>query len=402
MKKKFVAPKLLYLFGTFPLFAFGQSNIQIYGNLDQSLYHMSQNGKYLTTTASNSNTSSYWGIAGAEDLGNGLKASFDLRSELTLMTGQAASTTSSATGANSTLAVTQLDVTNAADKPSFFNRAAYVNIESNSIGALKIGRQEDVWFAQTGLVNNTGMASLGFGTTSALQLNSANLKLVSGIASPTSITSFAGFGNNNPMAIGVAENFVGAITYTTPIINGIKAAYQIGTPKVSYNTAGNSNNGYAYALSYDNVKDLTLRIASSVKFDTNGTNQWENDLIGGTYKLDRYTLIYAQNKTKFGGLATGYPSLTSIGYGINYIISSSLDVNAAYTTLVQDSNNNNKVAITAFTGKFKLSPRTSVYLGIGKANNSGASLVGPIFGGAASDGTNMATSVLITGIRHTF
>jgi len=401
MKKMVRNLGIVNIASIFPILAMAQSGVQIYGNLDQSLYNMSQNGKSVTTSASNSNTSSYWGITGKEEVDSGLRIGFDLRSELTLLTGQAASTTSSATGVNSTAAVTQADVTNAGDKPAFFNRAAYVSVDSSSIGSFKIGRQEDLWFSLTQTVNNTGMASLGFGTTSAIQLNATNLKQVSGIATPTSITSFAGYGNNNPMAMGIAENFVGAISYMTPSFNGFKAGYQIGIPKVSYNTPGNANNGYAYSLSYDK-DNFTLRLGGNVKYDANGSNQWENDLIGGTYKIDRYTLIFAQNKTKFNGLAAGFPGLTSIGYGVNYVVSSALDGNLAYTTLSDDTNSANKVAMTAVTGKYKLSPRTSVYFGIGKANNSGKTLVGPVFGGAQPDGMNMTTSVVLTGIRHTF
>jgi predicted porin len=128
MKKTLVAMASVAALGAMSTAAMAQSSMTIYGNLDQTLVQTSQGGKSATSTASNNNSSSYWGITSTEDMGGGLKASFDLRSEITLMTGQAASTTTSATnaGQTSTAAITQNTITNAGDKPSFFNRYAFL------------------------------------------------------------------------------------------------------------------------------------------------------------------------------------------------------------------------------------------------------------------------------------
>jgi predicted porin len=404
MKKTLVALASLAALGT----SFAQSSMTIYGNLDQTLVQTSQGGKSATSSASNNNTSSYWGITSTEDIGGGLKASFDLRSEITLLTGQAASTSTSGTnaGQTSTAAITQNTITNAGDKPSFFNRGAYLKLEQAGIGAVTIGRQADAWWLAQGEVNTTTGASGGFGNLTAMQTNSTNFStLVSGAANTTAITNFAGSAsaagtNINPTYIGVADAFMGGIALTTPTISGFSGTYQMGIPKVSYNDAGSANNGAAYAIRYDGM-GLSVRVANSYKNDYAGNKAWSEDLIGATYTMGPWKVALSNNKMKFQGTATGNGT-TATGAGVFYSMSSALTLNAAYGVLKDDVASANKFTQTSFNVVYKLSPRSSVYGGIFNGKNEGAMKQTPIYAGNGTDTLLATVNAYTVGVRHTF
>jgi hypothetical protein len=404
MKKTLVALASLAALGT----SFAQSSMTIYGNLDQTLVQTSQGGKSATSSASNNNTSSYWGITSTEDIGGGLKASFDLRSEITLLTGQAASTTTSGTnaGQTSTAAITQNTISNAGDKPSFFNRGAYLKLEQAGIGAVTIGRQADAWWLAQGEVNTSTGASGGFGNLTAMQTNSTNFStLVSGAANTTAITNFAGSAsaagtNINPTYIGVADAFMGGIALTTPTISGFSGTYQMGIPKISYNDAGSANNGAAYAIRYDGM-GLSVRVANSYKNDYAGNKAWTEDLIGASYTMGPWKVALSTNKMKFQGTATGNGT-TAPAAGLFYSMSSALTLNAAYGVLKDDVVSANKFTQTSFNVVYKLSPRSSVYGGIFNGKNEGAMKQTPIYAGNGTDTLLATVNAYTVGVRHTF
>jgi len=404
MKKTLVALASLAALGT----SFAQSSMTIYGNLDQTVYNASQGGKNVTSTGSNNNSSSYWGIMSSEDMGGGLKASFDLRSEITLMTGQAASTTTSATnaGQTSTAAVTQASIMNAGDKPSFFNRGAYLKLEKAGIGALTVGRQADAWWLAQGEVGSATGSSGGFGNLTAMQTNSGNFSnAVSGIANSTALTNYMGSAsaagtNINPTYTGVADAYMGGIALTTPNIGGFTGTYQMGIPKISYNDAGSANNGSAYALRYDGM-GLSVRIANSTKNDYAGSKAWTQDVVGATYTMGAFKFTLANNRMKFQGSAVGNGT-TATGAGVFYTMSSALTLNAAYGILKDDVNSLNKYTQTSLNAVYKLSPRSSVYAGLHNGKNEGAMKQTPIYGGASTDTLGATVSAYSVGIRHTF
>jgi len=404
MKKTLVALASLAALGT----SFAQSSMTIYGNLDQTLVQTSQGGKSATSSASNNNSSSYWGITSTEDIGGGLKASFDLRSEITLLTGQAASTSTSATnaGQTSTAAITQNTITNAGDKPSFFNRGAFMKLDKAGIGSITIGRQADAWWAAQGEVNTSTGASGGFGNLTAMQTNSTNFStLVSGLPNTTAVTNYAGSAsgagaNINPTYIGIADAFMGGIALATPTISGFSGTYQMGIPKISYNDSGSANNGAAYAIRYDGM-GLSVRVANSYKNDYAGNKAWTEDLIGATYTMGPWKVALSTNKMKFQASATGNGT-TATGAGVFYTMSSALTLNAAYGVLKDDVVSANKFTQTSFNVVYKLSPRSSVYGGIFNGKNEGAMKQTPIYAGNGTDTLLATVNAYTVGIKHTF
>jgi predicted porin len=383
--------------------ASAQSSVTLSGNLDQAMYRTTQNSKAVFSSASNANTTSLWSMNGVEDLGNGLKAKFNLTSEITLLTGQTGSTTTGlAAAANA--AGAGAGNTSDGQKPTLFNRAANIELESASFGTLTIGRQADLWFAAAGTVNNSGSNSFGWNNATAQVSNTASYSNLSGVAS-TGLTYGGVSGTGNPTNVGTAIAFMGGVAYKTPSFMGFQAAIQtsLGKSSMASGYSSAADNGLAYALSY-NQGPIAATVARTVKNDANGDKAWTNTVIGGSYKWDAFTFIAANNKTKFAGLAVANHNMTVNGLGVNYAFNPTVDMNVSYTTMKDDVVTANKFNQTAVTARYKFSKRTSAYAGLGMGKNQGAARFTSIYGGvptvAADAGTN-ANSVMV-GLRHAF
>ena len=85
MKKSLFA---LAALGAFAGAAQAQSSVSIYGNLDYNVINDNVNGNTNMYSATSANTTSLWGLKGSEDLGGGMKMGFDLKSEISMLTGQ--------------------------------------------------------------------------------------------------------------------------------------------------------------------------------------------------------------------------------------------------------------------------------------------------------------------------
>ena len=417
MKKTLVAMASVAALGAMSTAAMAQSSMTIYGNLDQQFVGASQNGKSIQTSGSNADGASYWGIKSNEDLGGGLNAFFDLRSEITLMTGKSAATsTTTALNGNTVAgaAPTSLDAANAQMNPDFWNRAAYIGVGSTSFGTLKIGRSDNLWWASQGEVNTNSSASFGFGNLTSYQNNVTSWKNLSGGATPTNLGymsttpgSTSAVAAVNPGMQGDSNTFVGGYSYKTPSFSGFSAGYQFGNPKQSYNAGGSVNNISSYTLNYDG-NGAVVRLANSTQNDNTGSKAWEVNVIGATYTMGQWKFAVAQNKLKMSGTtALANNGSTATGLGVTYSVSSALELNANYGTLQDDVVSANKATQTGLMARYKLSPRTTLVAGAGTATNKGNSVVSPIYGGwaptdAAVGGVANNNSAYMLGVKHTF
>ena len=109
--------------------AYAQSSVQLYGLVDAYAGSMRRSDQAARTSVLNSNgmTTAYWGVAGSEDLGGGLKARFALESFFQTDTG--------AMGRNTT--------------DPFFSRNAWVGLEGGW-GQFSLGRQTNRLFVASG------------------------------------------------------------------------------------------------------------------------------------------------------------------------------------------------------------------------------------------------------------
>lgn len=393
MKKTLIALAALAATG-----AYAQSSVTISGNLDETYYNQGAASGWIH----NGNSTSLWSLSGVEDMGGGMKARFNLVSELNPMKGQVGATS---TGAATTTAQT----------PDIFNRGANIALESG-FGTVTVGRQQDLWFTTQGFFNTSGSNSFGFGNLTAQMSNAATVKILNGgstLAAANAGTGLTGFtgttgitGVANDGNTGTSMAFVGGVAYATPVFSGFQAQIQSGTNTYS---DGGANTGIAYALSYANGP-LKLALASSAKNDSTGaTTAWTNTVLGATYNLGKATIIAGVNKTSFAGLAAGNNNMTAWALGLNYVVSPAVDINASYGVLSDDTNSNNSATSIGLTGRYKLSNRTQLYAGLGSMNNSGNSTVGNIYGGSfntpasiAYAATNTTTSAFMLGLKHTF
>ena len=390
--------------------SFAQSSVTIYGNLDLGTYQSKTNGRSALTAASNSGSTSLWGISGVEDLGGGTKASFDLKSEINMLSGNTGSTSTGIAGTNTATA-------------SLFNRGANMDLSNAALGSVKIGRQNDAWWESQGALNTSGLNSFGFGNMTAAQTTVVNTgygnplngnSVAAGTAGNsgglsylgTATSTTAATGLTNPTYQGVGNAFIGGVSYTAPTIFGVTAKVQSTAGKVSYVDGLSYNAGGAYSLNYAQGP-LKLVYAYNFRNDYNGDTAMTNTAIGGTYTMGAYTFIAAQNKAKYKATAIAFNDTTATGLGVSYAMSGALTLNLSWAQLKDDEVTTNKATTTAVTARYNLSKRTQIYGGYGSNKNEGLSRVTPVYGGTGAPATDatyngQTVSALLFGLRHQF
>ena len=381
--------------------------------MDQSVFRVGADAKgWMLSSNSNGGSTSLWGITGSEDLGGGTKASFDLKSELTLATGQ--------TGSGST-GLAPTDKTGAAantgSSAEVFNRGAWVGIANDGLGDFKIGRQNDAWWETGTKFNNTGINSFGWANATAGVSGTAgaHLQALSGGSAGTTglgnVTGGAGTTTNNFSYRGTGMAFYGGISYATPVISGFQFKVGNGVPKASYTTHTENNNLRTYSLNYSNGP-LTAAWATT---NTNFNNETgiKNTLIGVKYVMGPYTFTAAQNQTRLGAaaLSTTIGAATAAGtahdadvraFGVGYALNAKWNLDVGYTTTTDKIDTANKFTQTGVTAKYAFSKRTTWYVGYGKGKNEGLSNYGIVYGGGDAPGNGLSNTALITGLKHAF
>lgn len=133
MKKQSTPLRLTWLSAVALPFAAGSaaaqdSSVTLYGLLDAGLYSKQLSGESrLQTLTSGMMSASRWGLRGAENLGGGWKARFDLSSYIRVDTGGAGR----------------------ADPDPYWARFAWVGVENADVGLLRLGRLSTPNFLQT-------------------------------------------------------------------------------------------------------------------------------------------------------------------------------------------------------------------------------------------------------------
>ncbi|KJK23057.1 porin [Burkholderiaceae bacterium 16] len=113
--------------------AMAQSSVTLYGQADMFVGGVKNVGAADRAYVANSGgmQTSYWGIKGTEDLGSGTKAIFDLNGFFRTDTGRQGRF----------------------DGDSMFSRNAFVGLQNDKLGALKLGRNTTPYFVSTILFN---------------------------------------------------------------------------------------------------------------------------------------------------------------------------------------------------------------------------------------------------------
>ena len=179
MKKSLIALAVLAASGA----AMAQSSVTLYGIADVVIH---KDDNVSAKLSSGGVSTSRWGVKGSEDLGGGLKANFNLESDVNM-----------GTGAN--------------NPAGMFRRSAYVSLASDQYGELRLGRATSVAVAH---------------------LVSGGIVLPSNAMHGTML-----------IGAGLAGDFFvpNAITYVSPSLSGLRASLLYAPGE----QAGDSSNGSA-------------------------------------------------------------------------------------------------------------------------------------------------------------
>lgn len=337
MKKLVIAAALAAMSG-----AVMAQNVSIYGILDSSVHAIDKATATTNTTTAfvdGALVSSRLGFRGSEDLGNKMKAIFQLETDVQTNNG----------GTN---------------QNGIFRRAAWVGLD-------------------------TSFGELTFGTRlNPLIATNASLMPLGGNSFETSVAS----------ALGYADFYTkNAVTYTTPVIGGLRAQVQHGLA----NTAGLGDAGTVTSgsLRWD-IGNLALMAAGQDR-NKGGTTSSANAtstaaqgdvktyMAGAQYKiLPQLTAAVAYVNNNLAGVEK-----TNMQYGVRYDLSSktSLGVNR----MNSDSEKNN---LTNVQARYAMSKRTTLYSQYTIADNDANSALKAVY---TNTGTSPAVNVSgLTGVAN--
>jgi outer membrane protein OmpU len=338
--------------------AYAQSNVTLYGLIDESLNYVSNEGGHGALTQTSGNVQgSRWGIKGSEDLGGGYQAIFTLENGFALNTG----------------AFGQGGLE--------FGRQAFVGLATPA-GTVTLGRQYDFLIYLYSMTNlyNTGTYSFHLGDYD--RLGGERLNNVIAYQSPTFDglkfgVLYAPGGQPGHLAAGSAQSY------------GISFSH------------GNLN----LAAAYTSVNDTTITPAATIGVpDLFGTPQ------SGTVALDRISTVAAGGSYQFGpALLHGVYSLTDMKSGSSTAVLSTWEGGLTYwlTPAVSllggygySKLNDARWGQYMFSADYFLSKRTDLYALLNYEHVHGDDVKATLFTATPSSGGNQ--TIVSLGIRHRF
>lgn len=360
-----------------------QSSVTLYGNIDDALTYFNNSGGGSILQLQGPNfTSNKWGLKGAEDLGGGLKAIFDLENGFNINTGALAQ------GGRE------------------FGRQAFVGLTSDSWGTVTLGRQYDPTVDLIQGLTGDGAYGPAFAAPGDPDNNDFSFRVNNSIKylSPT----YAGLQYELLYALGgVAGQTSSGQTYSAAALYGhggfsLAAGYIFtkndgpggaGTTELTQNNSVTPLFGDTPMVGSRQIVQLAAQyvvkgFTANVRYSN---SQWKPYLNYGAF-----------NRTEnfnVGAATLGYQvtpaELVAIGY--TYMKSSGAS-SATYNSI-------------AATSEYSLSPRTALYATAAYTHASGntfsvdGSTIVPA-GGAVSDMTTSSSTpnqvALMVGISHKF
>ena len=394
MKKILLASAIA---GTVSINGYAQSSVTLYGILDEGVQYntnaknivngVNVGGRQVTLDSATGLNGSRWGLRGAEDLGNGLKAIFTLESGLNLNTG--------AYGQGNTP----------------FGRQAFVGLSSSRFGTLTMGRQYDsvVTYVQP-------VAAYGFIATSTLLDHPGDLDNFGNTVRTNNAIKY-GSPNFNGLSFGAevslggqAGNVTGGGGYSAG------AAYASGpvTLGVGYNYFKNPTGTAGTGFFTDNQNGVSV-LGGSLNSGYAAATSYQVIAAGGDYKIGPAKFGVAYSNTQYGNAVSGgAAAMFNTGeVGLKWEFKENLFAGATYnytkgnsvTNATGLSVGNQHYSQFSLVTDYLLSRRTDVYI-LGtwqKASgisSTGAPAVANI--GNLGDSSNNHQAVVRLGLRHKF
>lgn len=346
MKKRLIAVAALALVSGM---AAAQSAVTVYGNVDLGIltHNHAQAGAASTTLANGGISPSIWGFRGSEDLGDGLKANFNLEGHFAADTG--------------------------VSDARLFRRQSNVGL-SGGFGTVTLG-------------NQYSPAILAFAATDPRGLRENFSGLYSWAYNSGALTT----GNNGNNDVGVfLQNAISYSNTVGPV--GIAAGYSISETKGAVVSLGATYSG-----------PLSLSAAFQ-QTNKPGTSDRQSSIytVGGAYTMGAFTgkLNYLRGLNK--DIATSAETKVGvIGLGLDWKTASNNTVMAAAYFGKDKNNSADKTTTLILSDEYALSKRTTLYGTLTFANTkAGATLLTTVVAGGTAADTN--TSLLNVGIKHSF
>ena len=326
MRKTQVALAAMALVASTAVLAEG---VTVYGVLDVGL---SRTNTGSTTTKAfaggGTESPSLIGFKGGEDLGNGMKATFQLEAGFNTGNGAFDNGSYSKLGSTSTAG--------SAVATSVFGRGANVGLEG-SFGSVKAGVHMDPAFAAAAGVDPRGMGN-GSGTALARW----------GYTTGYSPALLQGIFNGN------------SVMYTSPNINGLQVSGSYGLG----GTASSRQDGtQSVGLTYTTGGITLAAWDNSVYSDTANQKAVANGGVGAGIALSdslSAKLYYNKATTYTSGVTSAEKA--TFGIGGTYALADNVKLTAAYYSTEDSRTSNSGIGMTVLNVNYGLSPRTSAYL----------------------------------------
>ena len=351
----------------------------VYGIVDLSVTSQSNisGGKRMTALTDAVWMPSVFGVTGSEDLGGGLKATFNLESDINADTG---ALSNASTTANS-----------AASARKLFGRKANVGLTGNA-GTLTVGKDIDMIFLQ-GFIDNIRNS------------HSASGFVASAIAAYNSFDTDAVFIQN-------------MVRYTTPSYNGLKLSVQHRFGEAAGNSSLNksdavlanyNNGGFNLNLGYKKITDVTpindgLQSSPSLTTATSQTGfDQKLTYVGANYSFDKFKVAATYHNVSNTGTGTNTlgDSKTS-ELGASYAIQPNLTAAVNYVTTKFDRAALGQSKNYSASLKYGLSKRTNVWGLVSTVKNEGAADITRAVYSIINSDANKTTTAYSVGITHSF
>lgn len=311
--------------------AHAQSSVTMYGIIDTGVSYINNfNGSGVVRMDSGINQGSRWGLKGAEDLGGGLKAIFNLESEFFVNNGQLAF-------AN-----------------TIFNRRAFVGLSSEQYGTLIAGRDYDFLYDYVSYYTNVAQFA------PAYSFHLAN-----------DIDRLAG------------EQVQNMVRYETPIFHGFQAGAMYGmdngnsavTPHVlsfgmKYSPTGSFNAPYSFSAAYTKtVGGSTLLSQAEVPTATlaqmaSGADSIYTAAVAGQVNYGKWSVNGMFTYTNMDGITRPGPMVAKITNvyegGVQYHVTPFTTIGLGDAWV--DQHKNGKYNLASFGFDYRFSKRTDVFL----------------------------------------
>jgi len=354
MKKSLIAFAVLSAFASA---ASAQSSVVLYGVVDanaSSQTNQSATGAKKNSMETSGLSSGRWGLRGSEDLGNGMKANFNLESSLAVDTGVAG---------------------------SLFDRTATVGL-SGDFGGFNAGRQTNLAYDTLIQVDPIGVAHVG-----------TNPNIVFGALN--NVTLYGTHGSSNGVSSATRQN--NSIKYTAPAMFGgivFSGMYGFGektgdTVASSYMgaSASFSQNGMTAVISYSQLRDATNN--STLRAYTGGGKfEVTSDL---TFKVS-----YAQNEVNTTTRGVGV-----FGTGVDYKLSPAWTLTGGYYNTRRSGDMKAKADTFVGMAKYAFSKRTTAYTSFTYVKAGTTQAKDTDLGIIVGAGNRSATRAVV-GVNHAF